>query len=154
MATIHAIYASTSGNVEFVVDTIAAGWQQAGQEVILSRAEVTPAEVINHNSLFLFATSTWDHGIMNPFFNALYEHMGTLDCSHKAAFFVGCGDFRYEPVLFNTGIQSILERWKERGGEELYHPLKLNGDPSKSLDNLIKPWIQATVPLLQQRGAQ
>lgn len=152
MATIHAIYASTSGNVELVVDTISAGWQQAGQQVISSRAEATSPEVLTHNSLFLFATSTWDHGIMNPFFNTLYEQMSTIDCSNKAAFFVGCGDFRYEPVLFNTGIQLILERWKERGGQELYHPLKLNGDPTKSLDNLIRPWVQATAQLLQQRG--
>lgn len=142
MATVHTIFASASGNVEFVVDTIKAAWEEQGHYVEMHRAEVTSKEVIEHNNLFLLATSTWDHGEMSTYFKPLYEEMESMDLSGKYAFFVGCGDFRYEPVRFNTGIQDIHDRWLEQGGTKLHHPLKINGAPMLSVDNVINPWIE------------
>jgi flavodoxin len=142
------VYASTSGNVEFVIDTIADHWRQAGHLVETHRAEVTSIDIVTQNQLFLFGTSTWEHGELNPFFVPLYEKLQTIDCTNKSAFFVGCGDYRYEPVLFNRGIQLIQERWESQGGQVNYHPLKINNDPSLSLHNLIEPWINQTKDLL------
>lgn len=153
MATIHAIYASTSGNVEWVIDTIADAWRLAGHQVNTHRAEITSPDVIAENDLFLFGTSTWEHGELNPFFVKLYEAMEKMDFSNKSAFFIGCGDFRYEPVLFNAGIQFIVDRWKNNSGTELYHTLKFNNDPKLSADKLLQPWITATTELLATRSS-
>jgi flavodoxin len=148
--TIHAIYATTSGNTEFVIDTVAEIWRTGGWTVETHRAERTSPDLIAQNSLFLFGTSTWDRGSVNPFFTKLYEAMKHMSFAGKSGFFVGSGDNRYEPIQFNMGIQQIMECWKNQGGVELYHPLKINGEPHTVLDVLIRPWAQATVAELEK----
>ncbi len=64
---IHIIYASTSGNTEFVMDKVADVWRKMGKEVFLHRSEKTDISILNDNKFFLLATSTWDHGTINPF---------------------------------------------------------------------------------------
>ena len=50
---IHIIYASTSGNTEFVMDKVADIWREAGREVFLYRSEKTDISVIKDNKFFL-----------------------------------------------------------------------------------------------------
>ncbi len=145
--TIHAIYASTSGNVEVVVETAAQVLRDAGHEVILHRAEQTPLDVIKDNGLFLIATSTWEHGVLNPFFQRLYKEMKDQSFAGKKAAFIGCGDSRYEPILFNQGIKIVQERWLAQQGEAIHRLHLVNGDPYHQLE-LIKIWAKGLVELL------
>jgi flavodoxin len=148
MESVQAIYASTSGNVEMTVETVARAWQEQGYEVELHRSEVVSPQIISDNHFFVFAVSTWDHGIFNPYFTPIFEEILKTDCAGKAAFFIGCGDFRYEPVNFNMGIQKIHDAWRDQGGTIMLHPLKINGDPELSVHNVINPWIEKSIPQL------
>jgi flavodoxin I len=141
---LYAVYASTSGNVELVMDYLAQHLTTAGWQVALSRAEQTDPAVITDNSLFLFGTSTWEHGRLNPFFDKLYEQMKTIDCHGKQAAFVGLGDSRYEAILFCEGMEQIKRLWLERGGTVLGMPLKINGEPHAVLSKLAGPWSERT----------
>lgn len=148
MEPIQAIYASTSGNVEMTVEAVADAWRQHGYQVDLHRSEVVSPQIIHDNKFFVFAVSTWDHGIFNPYFTPIYEEILKTDCTGKSAFFIGCGDFRYEPVNFNMGIQQIHDAWRDQGGTIMLYPLKLNGAPELSMHNVVQPWVEKSLPQL------
>lgn len=148
---IHLIYASTSGNTELVVEKVAEVWQSAGQTVELHRAERTSPDAIASNQLFVLATSTWEHGQLNPFFKKLFDALKNIDCSAKKAAFIGCGDMRYEPVLFCGGMETLRERWLTQHGQEAGERLKINGEPHVLLHTTVTSWAQTTLPLLQEQ---
>ena len=137
------VYASTSGNVEIVCETIARILGQNGFEIVLSRAEKTPIETIKKNKYFVFGTSTWEHGRLNPFFEKLFEEMKTLNFNSKQAAFVGLGDRRYESVKFCEGIKQVLRLWLINGGEKVGSPLLIQGEPYEQLDAVVKPWANS-----------
>lgn len=143
---IHLIYASTSGNVERVVETVAEVLSQNGFEPELHRSEQTLIDVIKNNSLFIIATSTWEHGALNPFFVPLFKEMQQTDLHGKRAAFIGLGDMRYEPVLFTEGMEQVREMWLAQGGEEVGTRLKIQGEPYAQLENHVKPWVITTLP--------
>lgn len=145
---LHAIYASTSGNVEIVVEKVAELWRQQGLAVELHRAEQTSPEVIAQADLFLLATSTWEHGVLNPFFQPLHKAMSTMDCHGKKALFIGLGDTRYEPVLFCEGVETLRRTWLAQGGEQLGVTMKVNGEPYHVLNTSVKTWAERMATLI------
>lgn len=147
--SIPAIYASTSGNTEWVVEQVASVWQAAGLNVELYRAERTDPAIWQRHDFFLLATSTWEHGVINPFFNTLYSALKDVDCTGKRAAFIGTGDVRYEPVLFCGGMESLKNRWLERGGQAIGVPMKFNGEVYAKFDSVIKPWSNKIMLELQ-----
>jgi flavodoxin len=149
---LHAIYASTSGNVETAVEYVANLWQAAGHTVHLHRAEQTKPEVLTANQHFLLATSTWEHGVINPFFQPLLDVLKTTSLTQQRAAFLGLGDTRYEPVLFCGGMEVLKQGWERAGGKVVGTPLKVNGEPYHQLDNLIKPWAEQIWPLWGMTG--
>ncbi len=151
--TIPAIYASTSGNTEIVVETIAEVWHGAGISLELHRSEQASVELLNQNNLFLLATSTWEHGKLNPFFRVFFEALKTQNCSGKKAIFVGLGDTRYEPVLFCGGLDLLRERWLAQGGQELGRSLLIDGDPYPQLATTVMAWANDTLALLGQTNS-
>ncbi len=148
VGSICAVYASTSGNTEWVVEQVVHVWQEAGITVELHRAEQADPNIWKQYDTFLLATSTWDHGAINPFFSVLFEELKNTDCHNKRAAFIGMGDVRYEPVLFCGGMESLKNRWIERGGTAVSTPLKFNGEPFAKYDAVIKPWADALLKLI------
>lgn len=138
--TLHCIYASTSGNVEKVVETVAQRWRDLGWQVTLHRAEKTQLSTIQDNTHFLFATSTWEHGVLNPFFARLFNEMTKADFTGKQAAFIGLGDTRYEPVLFCEGMQIVRQNWLKNHGQEVGSALRINGEPYSRLETMVIPW--------------
>lgn len=134
------IYASTSGNVEAVVDRVAEVLTKEGWSVVKHRAEETAIEIITTNQVFVLATSTWEHGVLNPFFAKLYKEMQKTQFEGKTAAFIGLGDRRYEPVLFCEGMETVRRTWLANKGTELQEPLKINGEPYGLLDSVVTPW--------------
>lgn len=137
---IYIIYASTSGNVEVTMEYISGFLHKGGFEVFLSRAEQTPIETIEKHKRFVFGTSTWQHGNLNPFFMKIYEKMKTVDFRGKQAAFVGLGDRRYEPILFCEGIIKVRHLFLKNGGEEVGNYLKIQGEPYGQLNSVVAPW--------------
>jgi|GEM_PF-1937200 len=137
---IQLLYASTSGNTETVMEAVAAQLEQRGVRTHLQRAEQTPIEVVAQNQWFVFGTSTWEHGALNPFFVQLLKGIKTTDCQGKVAAFLGCGDRRYEPVLFCEGIEIVKRVWLAQQGVALGETLKIQGEAYGILDTVVKPW--------------
>ncbi len=149
METIQVIYASTSGNVEKVVETVAEVLQSEGFPAELHRAEQTELSLIQSNATFILATSTWEHGRLNPFFEKLAESMKNQDFSGKRAAFIGLGDRRYEPVLFTEGMEKLRKIWLDQGGQEIGDRMRLQGEPYDKLENVVKPWARSFVQALR-----
>lgn len=137
---IQLVYASTSGNVEAVVENIADILNGHGFETVQTRSETTDIAPVKKHKRFVFATSTWEHGKLNPFFEKLLSQMQTENFQGKQAAFVGLGDRRYEPLLFCEGMEIIRKLWLKNGGEEVCTPLKIEGEPYEQLKTNVVPW--------------
>ena len=140
---IYVIYASTSGNVEIVCERIADLFNKEGFNAILLRSEKTSIEIIADNERFVFGTSTWEHGVLNPFFDKLYEEMKTRKFTNKQAAFVGLGDKRYEPVMFCAGIEQLGRLWVLNGGKKVGKTLLIAGEPYAQLDTTVESWAES-----------
>ncbi|MDQ3008402.1 MAG: flavodoxin family protein [bacterium] len=152
--TVAIIYASTSGNTEAVVEHVARHWQPKISST-LHRAEQTKSDVITDHQFFILATSTWEHGVLNPFFSRLYAEVTELDLSDKQAAFIGLGDRRYEPVLFCEGMEKLRQLWLKKGGTEIGTALKIQGEPYSQLERAVTPWAETISSILTtgQSGA-
>jgi len=144
------VYASTSGNVETVVEYVAGILDKAGFTTVLHRAEETDVEIFDKNHFFILATSTWEHGKLNPFFVPLLKDMKAADLRGNQAAFIGLGDRRYEPVLFTEGMNQVKEVWLKQGGEEVGEPLRIQGEPYTQLEMLVKPWAEKLATMWKQ----
>ncbi len=154
-APIHIIYASTGGNTEHVMEQVAQYWREQGVGVVLHRSEQTSLSVITENKYFLFATSTWDHGMINPFFNVLLEQMQTADFTGKTASFIGLGDRRYEEHYFCAGMTVLKEVWEKNHGAAVGVALTIGREPFEEvIEKAVKTWADTTLPLYQVQGTQ
>lgn len=148
---IHIIYASTSGNTEFVMDKVAEIWRGMGKEVFLHRSEMTDISVIKDNQHFLLATSTWDHGTINPFFDKLLAQMKETDLSGKKSAFIGLGDRRYEKHYFCTGMTLLKEVWEDKKGVAIGIGLTIGREPFDELiDKMVRNWADKTIVLFDE----
>lgn len=143
------IYASTSGHTEAVIEFIADLWRQTGVETAIMRAEAASPNVLTEHRLFVLGISTWQHGDANPYFRPLMSAMKEIDLSGKYAAFVGLGDKRYEPVLFNYGLDLLKQRWWDGGGKEIGEDLRINGEPFAKLETEVADWANQTLALFK-----
>lgn len=134
------IYASTSGNVEIVCQKIAEVLEKQGLKTSLHRAEQTKIDEVKNHDYFILATSTWEHGAINPFFKPLREEIKKTDMSGKFAGIVGLGDTRYEEVLFCEGAEKLKRAFISSGGKVIYNTLKIDGEPYDLLDTAVTDW--------------
>lgn len=142
---INIIYASSSGNTELVLEYVSEVLEKYGYENQLMKSEVTSIDVIKENDLFIFGTSTWEHGEINPLFQNLLNKMNDTDMSNKRAGFVGLGDTRYEPVLFCEGMEIIRKSFIDNGGKQIAESLKIDKEPHEKLDTVVKNWVNSLI---------
>lgn len=139
---IQIIYASTSGNVEAVSFKVSDVLDKYRVNSKLHRADQTKLSTVTANSFFIFAASTWEHGIVNPYFDSLLTEMSESDLKGKYAGFIGLGDTRYEPINFCKGIEKLKDTFLASGGKQIGTVLKINGSPYKVLDSIIVDWTK------------
>jgi flavodoxin len=139
---IQIIYASTSGNVEAVAYKVSEVLDKYRIKSNLHRADQTDLRTITANKFFIFASSTWEHGIINPYFDPLVAEINESDLKGKYAGFIGLGDTRYEPINFCKGIEILQGDFIKSGGKQIGTLLKINGSPYKILDSIIVDWTQ------------
>jgi flavodoxin len=144
-----AIFASTSGNVAAVVNKVAEVLQSTGATVTSYRSETASVDLLQQDAIFILATSTWEHGMLNPYFVDFLTQMSELDLHGKRAIFIGLGDRRYEPVLFAEGIEIVRRKFLELGGEQVYETLKIDGEPQELLDSVVTEWANKLVETLK-----
>ncbi|MBP7700608.1 flavodoxin family protein [Candidatus Woesebacteria bacterium] len=148
---IHIIYASTSGNTEYVMDMVAQLWREKGKKVILHRSEKTDISVVKDNHNFLLATSTWDHGTINPFFDVLLAKINKTNLTGKKSAFIGLGDRRYEKHFFCSGMTLLKEVWEKNGGESTGVALTIGREPyDDAIAKLVSDWAETTLRLFDE----
>lgn len=140
MLTVRIIYASTSGNTEAVCARVAQ--ELASHELVpeLYKVDRTDIRTLITGELFILATSTWEHGRINPYWDKLLKDMPELELAGKYAGFIGLGDTRYEPVYFCEGVNLLQEKFLAAGGEQIGTPLKINGTPFPLLETEVVQW--------------
>lgn len=143
------IYASTSGNTLAVAEYLHNMVLSSGMYSEIHKAQLATSATLNLSDTFVFATSTWEHGEINPYFKPLMKEIREKDLSEKRVAFIGTGDVRYEPVLFCQGMETLRELILSRGGKEICDSLKINGDPYDHMDSAIKNWCTELIQLLQ-----
>lgn len=146
------IYASTSGNVQATCEKVSELINRAGFETELYRAENTNYQVISSHPIILFATSTWEHGEINPFFKPLLQEISKAPLSTKRAGFIGLGDSRYEELYFCNGIEILKKAWEESGGVQIGTTLKINGEPYKLMSTVITDWSKQFINVLKAQN--
>lgn len=146
------IYASTSGNVEATCQRVSDLLNEAGYETSLHRAENTEFDLIQKSNTMIFATSTWEHGELNPFFNKLLQGIEEDDLSGKKAAFIGLGDTRYEQVLYCKGIDIVREAFLKSGGMDISSPIKINGEPYQYFNSTILNWTNKLIESLKNES--
>lgn len=139
------IYASTSGNVEATCEYVATLLEGHHFEVRLARAEKVDATEVINGQLFIFATSTWAHGEINPYFEPVLHDINHLEMSGKLAGFIGLGDTRYEPVLFTKGIDIVHDAFLKKGGQAVAETLRIDGEPYHQFEGLVKDWTHTFI---------
>lgn len=147
------IYASTSGNVEATCQNVADSLAEAGFQPSLHRAEKTDISVITEANFIILATSTWEHGELNPFFFKLLTGIENSNLSGKKAAFIGLGDTRYEQILFCKGIDIVRDAFVKSGGVDIYTPMKINGEPYQYFDTTVLNWTNKLIELLKNEPA-
>ena len=146
------IYASTSGNVEATCQHVSDLLREVGIESSLHRVEKTDFKVIQESNFILFATSTWEHGELNPFFNKIMIEIEKNNLTGKSAGFIGLGDIRYEQVLFCKGIDIVREAFMKSGGKDIYSPLKINGEPYQYFNTTVLNWTKKLIEILKNES--
>jgi flavodoxin len=147
------VYASASGNTEIVCEKIAEVLSAHKYSPQLHRAEQTSLDIISQNPVVIFATSTWDHGRINPFYDKLLAEMQGQDFKHLQAGFVGLGDRRYEPVYFCEGIEILMRTVLGNGAKQIGSIMKINGEPYALLDGEVTNWTRGFIFDLESENA-
>lgn len=153
---IQIIYASTSGHTEAVVDRVAKAWRKKGIKVALHRAEQVSMDVVKNNQLFVLASSTWNHGQINPFFKKFLKELTEVKLSpaDKKTAIIGLGDSRYEPVYVCESAVKLEKAWLAQGGKVVGKVLKIEGDPFTVLDTKVRAWAVKTLPAFEKNNAK
>jgi len=149
---IHIIYASTSGNVEWVCEQIAKRLKPKRFPVFFHRAEATSIDLIKENKFFIFATSTWEHGRINPFFDRLLWEIQKTKMDGKFAGMIGLGDSRYTKAHFCGGLDFLQHVFVSQGGKVMGIPLKMNGEPYEQMEKpQINIWFEKFISALKDK---
>jgi flavodoxin len=134
MPTLVAIYASTSGHTEFVVDAVATKLQAVLPELKVEklRAERAEAKDFDRADILLLGSGTWNsngvEGLLNPHMDKLFtERATTVDLRGKPTALISLGDDRY---FFTARCTEHLQRFvRTHNGKPLLPPLIIVNEP-------------------------
>ncbi len=126
MPTLHIIYASTSGNTEYVVETLGAFLQSGAPalRVTTQRAELADAKDLRRGDGLLLCSGTWNTGgkegqLQMYMHRLLMERAADIDLAGKPVSFISLGDSRY---YFTTRCTEHFLRFQRNAGAKLLLP--------------------------------
>lgn len=133
MPSIHAIYASTSGHTEYVVDVVRQALTRSKEIAVTSqRAELAQREDLARGDVLLLASGTWNtdgiEGQLNEHMHRfLFEQCKDVDLQSKPVVLVSLGDERY---YFTTRCTEHFQRFvRQANGKMLTPPLIIVNEP-------------------------
>lgn len=121
------IYASMTGNTEFMAECITNELKFAGKEVVLKEAAFAFADELEQHDQIIFGTYTWGDGDLPDESIDFYEETKEVDLSEKKVAVFGSGDSSYscyagavdiwEDLLKEKGCCLVTESLKIDQGE-------------------------------------
>jgi flavodoxin len=132
--SLHIIYASTSGNTEYVVDTLVAYLREQSSDlkIEVQRAERADSHDLLRGDAVILGSGTWNtggtEGQLNPHMYALLlERAADVDLGKKPLAFISLGDDRY---YYTTRCTEYFQRFlKTHNGKQLLPPLVIVNEP-------------------------
>lgn len=134
LSSLHIIYASTSGNTEYVVDELIdyIKKQMPKLSVECQRAELAHPTDLLRGDVIILGSGTWNmdgvEGQLNMYMHALlHDRAKDLDLQGKPITFIGLGDDRY---YFRTRCtERFLRFQREHNGTLFIPPLVMVNEP-------------------------
>ena len=132
--SLHIVYASTSGNTEYVVDTISnyISTHDSQRSIEKQRAELAEANDLLRGDIVILGSGTWNtggiEGQLNMYMHRLLEERAKdLDLQGKKMAFICLGDDRY---YFRTRCTEHFFRFqREHNGILSLPPLVIVNEP-------------------------
>lgn len=144
MKSVLIVYGSTTGNTEYVADTLETALSADGHTVVKANADnIEAAGLCDKHEVILFGCSTWgDDSIeLQDDFIPLFDEFDSINASGKTFGVFGCGDSSYE--YYCGAVDAIQEKLVEMGGNVI-DTLKIDGEPQSEKDNIIE-WGKSIV---------
>lgn len=142
MASVFITYGSTTGNTEYVAESVQRTLEQSGHEVTLTDvSDINAADLTKTYDLCCLGCSTWgdDEIELQDDFIPVFEDIENTDLSGKNVVCFGCGDSSYE--YYCGAVDAIEEACKKAGASVLTDSLKIDGDPRAEQAD-IDAWAQ------------
>jgi flavodoxin len=134
LSSLHIIHASTSGNTEYVVDTLAHFIALQAPDIVVERqqAELAHPKDLLRGDVLILGSGTWNtggnEGQLNMHMHALlHDRAKQMDLRGKPITFISLGDDRY---YFRTRCtEHFLRFQREHNGTLFIPPLVLVNEP-------------------------
>ncbi len=149
MASLHLIYATTSGHTEHVAQVVKDVLEKAGVQVEMQRAETVKPEDLLRGDVLLLAASTWNTGnvegqLNSHMYDLLLNRAKAADLQGKPVALVGLGDQRYR---YKANAAVYLEEFvRTHNGKQLGTTLKILNEPFGQ-EREIEKWAQDLIRL-------
>ncbi|MCG8531939.1 MAG: flavodoxin [Desulfovibrionales bacterium] len=130
MASVFITYGSTTGNTEYVAESIQRTFEQSGHSVTVEDvADISASDLTKTFDLYCLGCSTWgdDEIELQDDFIPVYEDIEGLDLNGKQIACFGCGDSSY--TYFCGAVDAIEAACKTAGAAPVIESLKIDGDP-------------------------
>jgi len=124
------VYGSTTGNTEYVAETIGKFLEKNDVNVdVQDSADVSAEGLGNGYDLVLLGCSTWgdDEIELQDDFIPLFDELEQSSLKGKKVAVFGCGDSSYE--YFCGAVDAIQEKTEQIGADLIVDSLKIDGDP-------------------------
>ncbi len=142
------IYGSTTGNTEYVANHIRDYLVGKGVDVEKRDvAQTTISDLFSTDNPIMLGCSTWgeDEIGLQEDFDLFHSQLANADLSGKMFVLFGCGDSSYK--YFCGAVDKIGQTIKKRGAQLVGSPLKIDGEPEASVDQ-ITGWLDELVRVL------
>lgn len=143
MASLHIIFASTSGNTEYVVSTLKEHLHavQPKLEVTVQRAEEAQAEDLKKGDVLLLASATWNYDAVEGYLNMhmrelLDKRCKDLDIEGRKVAMITLGDDRY----YYTGraTERFMQFLMQKKAKSCTMPLLIINEPYGQEEKITK----------------
>lgn len=151
MKKILAIYGSTGGNTELVVEQVQKILEEGSHSVETKRVEKASKDDIKDHDLYILASPTYGHGVLQFEFQPFADTLTEKEMSGKKFAVIGLGDQRYEKEYLLESAKTLETLVKENGGELIVPPLRILNNPVQHLDTLIKTWAEQLIKILSTK---
>jgi len=150
MKNVLIVYGSTTGNTEMVAGLMGSIMQKGGFDVTVKNVtDTTVSELGGSYDAIMLGSSTWGDDTIEfqEDFAGFFEELVSAPMKGKNVAVFGCGDSSYPH--FCGAVDLLEERVLSLGANLLNEPLRIDGDPEGTFDE-IRSWVEDIIGKIRQ----